>query len=155
MTIEGRERAGLRIEQELNDRDWTQADLSERTGVNPDTISALVRGKTPRPRQKTTRRIEDEFDWERGTIRAMFDGATPPPRIVGQPGPNTRRAVFQLTAESDSFQQRRAAARLAMPDLSDDDFERIFALAERLRQPAQSPDPGLDDRRSQQQGGAV
>ena len=137
---------GNHIKQARAEHRYTAAELAQRLGVNPKTVSAIENG-TSVPRAGTQNRLEEIFGWAPGTITAIIED-TPPPlaRVASAADLSDEELVAEVTFrllsrnrnvaktgvsdndETSNQDQRTSSTRLPPPLLKDG-----VALAARKR----------------------
>lgn len=109
------EAIGRRLRTLLAERDWTQSDLVRASGVDKNTLSGLMTGKT-QPRPATLAKIESALGLTLGTLEAL--GEEPAWGSEGRPG-------------SDSSAD---LGRIGNDELIGELSERLRALRRRVRE---------------------
>ncbi|MFT4227956.1 helix-turn-helix domain-containing protein [Micropruina sp.] len=123
------EDARRRVAVHLAERGWNQSDLVEATGINKNTISDFLSGRTVNPSRRTLARIEGALGLTPGTL--VDAGEDPEPATPGDRGretPSLREATDEeLLAELGyRIVQLRRDAELAHPVGADVDVATSF-----------------------------
>lgn len=69
------ERAHAAIRKRLQDLNWSQARLARESGVDPNTLSDFLMGRSW-PRPTTQRNLEAALSWPDGSIEAVAEGTS-------------------------------------------------------------------------------
>ena len=80
MQTEGQRRASLAVEHLMASRNWSNAWLIDRTGLDKGTVGPFLAGDQW-PRRGTLAKIEAALGWSVGTISGIADGRVDPPPI--------------------------------------------------------------------------
>jgi hypothetical protein len=113
VSTEGRQRARAAVIAEMAAREWNPVDLARHARVHPDTVNDFLRGARW-PKLRSQARIERALGWLPG-IMQRFD------TLDFDDDPAQRPAPVIVVRDE------RAAARAAMPSLTDDEFEVVWA----------------------------
>lgn len=104
------ELVGQRIRAALSDRRWRQSNLVRATGLDKNTISAVVNGRQ-RASDATLGKIEDALGMTRGTLAAAGEDAPAP----GSPNPLADVSDMALLAELGRRLDKASGQRAGQP----------------------------------------
>ena len=109
------------------ERQWTQQELHERSGVSLATIGAIERGERERINASTCGRLDAAFEWEPGTTAALFE-SEPSPVDAGE-----RREVVDRIVALDDAPYARLVEYLDEIAPVEQSIEDLRAEVERLK----------------------